>query len=430
MIHGLDKLTSSAGVYIFKGKENKILYIGKASNLKNRVSSYFQPSTQLSPRIAEMVNQVAGITLKETAGEIPALILESQLIKKHLPPFNTKIKDDKSSYFIVIDYNYEFPRVKLSRTVNNSSQKAFGPYPETNLIWSLKTIRRAFGWADCGSAKIARFKKLNRPCLYGDVNLCPAPCINKISAKDYKKNLVLLEKFLAGKYLTLIKQLKKQMIQASSEQDYERALLYRDQLTRLERVLSAKTSLVDNSPILDEDLLAQEALESLSKTLKKAGVDLPKDWSAERIEAYDISNLQGDQAVGSMVVFTQGIANKSEYRRFRIRGIKGPNDAAMIAQVVTRRLNRWPHIKPNLLLIDGGKPQLKAVKEAMAKVNIFYPLVSLAKREELLIIPIKKGYNIIKLPGDSSALRLLQQVRDQSHYFALSYHRLLRSKTI
>jgi len=131
-----------------------------------------------------------------------------------------------------------------------------------------------------------------------------------------------------------------------------------------------------------------------------------------------------------MVVFTQGIANKSEYRRFRIRGIKGPNDAAMIAQVVTRRLNRWPHIKPNLLLIDGGKPQLKAVKEAMAKVNIFYPLVSLAKREELLIIPIKKGYNIIKLPGDSSALRLLQQVRDQSHYFALSYHRLLRSKTI
>lgn len=429
MILGLDKLTTSAGVYIFRDKKKKIIYIGKASNLKNRVSSYFQPSAALSPRIAAMVKQVVEVELKETGGEIPALILESSLIKKYSPPFNVKSKDDKSSFYLVVNKQFDFPRVTLSRYITSAKQKAYGPYPETNLVWAVKNLRRSFTWADCSQTKFLRQQNLNRPCLYGDVGMCLAPCVGKIDKESYQEKILLLEKFLTGKFRALLRDLKKKMLDFSKQANYEEAAKIRDQIQRLERLTTAKASFEDTSSLLlDKKYTSLEACEQLFSLLKKY-FPLPKDKNTfERIEAFDISNFSGKQAVGSMVVFTDGQPNKAEYRRFKIKTVKGPNDPAMMAEVVKRRFKRWPFTLPDLVLIDGGKTQVSQVLSVIEDLQLKVPILGLAKREELLVIPGKEKYLVKALSRSSKALHLLQSLRDESHRFAVSYHRLLREK--
>jgi len=426
MIEGLDKLTPSAGVYLFKDKKGKVLYIGKASNLKNRVSSYFRPSSTHSPKVAAMVSQVSSVELKETEGEISALLLESQLVKKHRPSYNTKLKDDKTPYYLAIDYGLEYPSVRLVRKIREGNIKTFGPYPETNVVWAAKTIRQMFPWRDCTSRKFLRHQRLKRPCLYGEVGVCPALCGGKIGPKEYGYQLRLLEKFLKGGEKQVVTYLKQKMKKASFAKNYEKAAYLRDQISRIEKMVTWKSPPLqfDNGP--DSEHRRRECLSGLRDMLLDLKIPLSKKWFPQRIEAFDVSNISGQHAVGSMVVFTEGIPDKAEYRRFRIKYTTGPNDTAMIKEVVERRLAKWPQNEPDLILIDGGKSQVSAVLEILRKKKHGVPVIGLAKREEALVIFVDKRWLLVKLTRDSEVLQFLMRVRDESHRFAISYHRKLR----
>lgn len=401
------QVSHKPGVYIFKNKNGKVLYVGKAVDLKTRVSQYFN-GQDTRPKITNLVSQIYSIETIEVLSEMEALILEANLIKKYLPKYNIKFIDDKDYLYIKITKE-NFPRVLTARKSDLLNSKIyFGPFPSGNTVRStLKKLRKIFPWCN-------GISKNGKACFYAHIGLCSGSCVGKINKHDYGKIINRLIAFLAGNKGQVIKDLETEMNQYAKDQKYEKAQNIKktiEGINYLTQTNNIQVYLENPNFIEDQNKLT---LENLKK-------DLNLDKIPERIECYDISNISGQFAVGSLVVLNHGDFDKRWYRKFKIKLHPSTGgDVGMIKEVLQRRMKHeeWP--KPDLLLIDGGLAQARAIK-------LKIPVFGLAKRMEWLYQPNGK---IIKLSKSSLSLRMLQKIRDEAHKFALSYHRKLREKSL
>lgn len=397
-------------------EKNDIIYVGKAKNLHSRVSSYFVNTSSLHPKTAALVSQIKKIDVILVESEIESLLLEANYIKKYTPKYNIKLTDGKAYPLIRITGKSDSPAVLLARKMNDPRSIYFGPFPSsTSVKMVLRTIRRIFPYQS-----VLHHSK--GKCLYFHLGLCPClPAFpNPESRKMYKKTIKHIIDFLEGNTKKAIKDLEKERDLYSKQEKFEDASAIQKQIAAIHYVTHPihKPFEYEINPNLREDLREAEMAE-LVRILRSNRVPIV---TAQRIECYDISNTQGTNPVASMVVFTNGEKDASQYRKFKMK-TKGPNDFAMMQEVISRRLrhDEWP--RPDLLIVDGGKGQISSAYEILAGTNI--PLVGLAKREETIITP----ENIeILLPRRSGALQLVQRIRDEAHRFAITYHRKLRSK--
>jgi excinuclease ABC subunit C len=535
-------LPALPGIYIFRDKQDNIIYVGKAASLRNRVSSYFQKTASHTEKTRQMVEHIDRIEFVVTESEIAALILECQQIKKYRPHYNILLKDDKSFPYIKIDVADEWPTINITRRRYNDGAKYIGRVPSA---WSARQtyefVKRTFPFRSC--SKVLTGKE-TRPCLKYHIRRCPAPCIGCISRQDYIDGVRQAIAFLEGREEQVLRELRKSMQAASTSLQFEKAAQIRDQVQAIEAVIAANKIPLNVRGEIDAIALAREAdlscirifsvrearlsadehffledvrdepysvlLESfiqqyyssaeqipgllllqyspdqpelLSKWLKEkkgAAVELrvpargaalrlvgmvaenaqqqleiykarrarlPENLQAlsglkellslpgvpQRIEAYDISNMQGTNAVGSMVVFENGAPKPSRYRRFRIKSVLHSDDYAMMREMIKRRFaagtaedETWKE-RPGLVLIDGGMGHLHAAMAAMAESGVSdIPVISIAKQNEDIYKPGKDGP--IAIPRPSAELHLLQRIRDEAHRFAVTYHRTARSK--
>jgi len=395
----------SPGVYLMTDDQGEIIYVGKARSLKKRVASYFFPQEH-SLKTGVLMSYVRDISFEELPGEHEALLRESELIKKHQPRFNISLKDDKSYPYIIVTHE-DFPRVFIGRRRKNVAQDAdfFGPYTNARLLRrALKILRRSFPFCSC-----RRFPK--KPCLNFDLGLCPGPCQGKISRRRYLGIIRRLEDFLTRKDADLIEDLSRRLQKLVRAERFEEAARERDQLEALSMLSALKKSPAETMRELDD--------------WEKIGLKR----EPRRIEAFDISNLGGQESVGSMVSFWEGEPDKDNYRRFRIRTVGGIDDYAMIREVVGRRYRRLLEERarmPDLVLIDGGAGHLAAAREVLSSLGVSVPLVAIAKEEELIYTGKRKMP--VRLESSSSALRMIQAARNEAHRFAVKYHHLLRDK--
>ncbi|MEI8389369.1 MAG: excinuclease ABC subunit UvrC [bacterium] len=550
----LKLLPDASGVYLMHDKNNEIIYIGKAKNLKKRVKSYFQKNHD-SPKLIVMVPQIIRFDFIITDSEVEALILESHLIKKHKPKYNVLLKDDKRfPWFLITEEQY--PRIIVTRKADKKFQKGkyFGPYTNARAMYStLELIKKMFPLKQC---KTPRFK--DRPCMYYQIGKCLGPCQKLTASEDYKEVVKQVEMFLSGKQSELLAELKNRMEIFAENQEFEKAARYRDSYFDVlkavgkQKVVSENTDinqdilgfardnsimsiallkvrdgrliakedfdikldeihtpyealiafiqeyyqLVDRSEIPKELLISCEIEDEESKIIKewlsfkkgsKVSLMSPKsqkkfelvemadknalaaleglkvsemaslqnDWNEigcyiqeklnlpnfpARIECFDISHIQGTNTVASMVVFINGKPYKSEYRKYKIRTLAEgqTDDFASMKEVIKRRYQKLlrdmsnnaqkEQIFPDLIIVDGGKGQLSATLESLEELGLSnMPIVSLAKKFEEIFLPEQP--NPIILPANSKALFLFQQVRDEAHRFAVSYHRKLREKS-
>ena len=398
-------LPLTSGVYLMKNLEGTIIYVGKAISLRKRVQSYFRKSTGVKSKTDLLVADIADIEVIETFSEAEALILEASLIKKYQPRYNIDLRDDKSYPLIQITKE-EFPRISIERPKKKREDaEYYGPYVNAGLIReALSIIRKIFPFRTCEP-----FPK--KECLDFHIELCEAPCIGKVSKKEYKVNIKNVRLILEGKKDVLYRNLKQAMERLSQEQNFEKAAKVRDQLRAIGALYSGT-----------KDINYYKEAEQLQRAL-----NLP--CRPERIETFDISNIMGNQAVGSMVSFLNGQPDKKNYRRFRIKEVQGIDDFKMMAEVVRRRYSRLKKEKklfPDLIVIDGGKGQLSSAYKELQKLDVQIAMISLAKREEEVFLPKKR--NSIRLSLGSLGLKLLQRTRDEAHRFAITYHRKLRKK--
>jgi len=400
-------LPTTSGVYLYKDAAGTVIYVGKAVNLRKRVESYFRTNTA-SLKTDILVSHIVDIETIHTASEAEALILEASLIKQYQPKYNVELKDGKTYPFIQITKE-EFPLVSVirfnARLHKNIKAELYGPYVNPTLIReALQIIRKIFPFRTCDPFA-------DKLCLYYDLGLCLGPCEGKISKEDYQRNIRSIRYILDGKKDDLYRSLHLEMEKLSRGSDFEGAARLRDQI----RAIGALYSGTGDINYFKEAEQLQRAI-----GLERAPV---------RIECFDISNTMGEQSVGSMVSFLNGKPDKNNYRRFRIKTVKGIDDFQMIAEIVRRRYTRLQKENatfPDLVVIDGGKGQLAAAMKELKGLNLSLNVISLAKREEEIFTPGKR--NPIKLSHDSLGLKLLMRVRDEAHRFGLKYHTLLRAK--
>lgn len=411
------------GVYLMKNASGNIIYVGKAGNLRRRVSSYFiRPHDS---RIEQLVKNIENIDIRQTDSALEALILESELIKKYQPIFNVREKDDKSFLYVAITKE-KFPRVVMTRGKDfsrtrpapspheHSNQRAgrkpekrdarfgagYGPFTSSNsLREALKILRRIFPWNTHRENEIG---KLKRECLECQIGLCPGTCIGAIGRAAYLKNIANLKLFFEGKKKKILAALEKEM-------DYESRKLNFEEAERIKRRIFFLRHIRDVAFLTNDDLEAK--IEIGAKQI--------------RIEGYDISNISGTSAVGSMVVFFSKGGNfrrdTLEYRKFRIRRGGTPDDVGMITEILERRFeNRWP--LPDCILIDGGSGQVNAARGVAAKYNHSIPVVGIAKGPKR-----KNNFLIGKIPEGIKKETLIR-VRDEAHRFAIAYHKNVRSR--
>jgi excinuclease ABC subunit C len=540
----LNRLPASPGVYLLKDAGGNILYIGKAANLYHRVRSYFSPGQKLSPKLQRMVARVAEIDFFVTSSEQEALILELNLIKRHHPRYNVRLKDDKTFPYLKINTTEEWPRVYITRRLEQDGGCYFGPFASAKSVrQTLRMIKGIFPFRSCSKSITGND---SRACLEYHIGRCLAPCLGGVSQQEYAEVIKEVILFLEGKQEKIVRELEKKMNKAAEELNFERAALLRDQIQAIQKVIEGQriaakvrgeqdviafaeekdqayvqvffirnnkltgresfvlqgteheeppqimTSFVkqfySSSPNIPPLLLLQHPVEDMAvlkewlqskrgakvdiqvprRGNKKQLVDIvaenarqgleqlkikllatPKELEAAlaeierelnlprlplRIEAYDISDIQGKAAGGSMVVFERGKPKPAHYRRFRIKTVSGADDYAMLHEVLKRRFKRletstpdsWAII-PDLVLIDGGKGQLNAALSAMREVGATsVPIASLAKENEAIFLPQRS--EPILLPRNSPGLQLLQRVRDEAHRFALGYYQKIRRR--
>ncbi len=541
----LEKLPATPGCYIYKDEKGGVLYVGKAISLKNRVRSYFQASAKHGPRIARLVGKVRDIEWIVVDTELEALVLECNLIKQYRPPYNVRLRDDKSYPYVAIT-NEAFPRLIFTRKVRKDGAKYFGPFTSAFAVRdTIQLLHKIFPLIPCGKSWTGA--EVQRPCLYFHLGRCLAPCAGKSDQAEYKKILDKVERFLQGKEESIVADLTADMEKAAENLDFEKAAGIRDQILAIEKVLQRQKVL--SSDAVDQDVIAvvkdergaaiqmlyirggkligqrqymldgamevppAEAVQEFVKQYYADAPEIPREvllpleieernivqtwlrqkrgstmtvevpqtgekarlvdlaaanaeqalnqfsqemakkeaWVEEaivqlqealglptlpsRIEGYDISNIQGTAPVGSMVVTENGEPAKAEYRRFKIKWLpEVPNDFAMMNEVMMRRLRAYTDGDekfaklPDLILIDGGKPQLSAALKARDEFGMTVPMVGLAKRYELLYMLDENGFREIELPLNSPGLMLLRRLRDEAHRFALSFHRKIRDK--
>jgi excinuclease ABC subunit C len=559
----LAALPEGPGVYLFKDKQGRILYIGKAVNLRNRVRSYFHGEDAYRPWLREMVQKIADIEVLTTRNEKEALILECNLIKLHRPPFNIRFKDDKAYPFLKVTLNEPFPALIVTRQPKEDGARYFGPYPDGKALReTIEFLKRTFGIRTLTVVNERRksgcpwrdtTKPLPRACLEYHLHRCSGPCVNAISQEEYRQIAVQVCEFLEGRRNEIVKQLEQFMWEAAEREEFEKAAKLRDQIRAIQTVTERQAVhlpiredidayafasemglgcvqmlLVRGGMLLSDQHFVvrvaegQSTAEILSAFVKQrysSGVPVPKivllpveledadliaEWLSEkrgepvavrtaasgvlrdlldiaernakqalreelfreeqekiareyalrslqshlnlpsvphRIECYDISTTMGVETVGSMVVFVDGKPEKSEYRKFRVKGAwildettgkPQPDDYAAMREVLTRRFRHYfdgdPKFSqlPDLLLVDGGKGQLSVALQVLKEFKLNLPVAALAKEHELLYLPHSEAP--IALPFNSPALHLLQRIRDEAHRFALKFHRKRRTQ--
>lgn len=401
----IQSLPMTSGVYLMKDVSGKIIYVGKAINIRKRVQSYFRKKTSLDLKTARLVEEICDIDYRDTDSEAEALLLEASLIKHYDPRFNIDLRDDKSYPLIAISSD-PYPHISLVRPrVRKPDVIYYGPYVNPALVReALNIIRRIFPFCTC--------KKLPaKACLDFHMGLCEAPCEGRLTQREYAKTIKHICLILEGKKDILLKGLEKEMEKAGQTQCFEQAAKIRDQIRALGALYSGT-----------KDVNYYKEAEQLYRACA-----LPR--SPQRIEAFDVSNIMGKQAVGSMVSFYAGKPDKKNYRRFRIKEVEGIDDFKMMAELVRRRysrLKREAKTFPDLIVIDGGKGQLSAAHQQLVLLQLEIPIISLAKKEEEIFLPHKRKSIVLK--KDSLGLKLLQRIRDEAHRFAITYHRKLRKK--
>lgn len=541
----LKALPQKSGVYLFRDASENVLYVGKAANLYNRVRSYFGTPLALPPKLQRMMSRVSDFEFFITDSENEALILECNLIKKHRPRYNVRLKDDKTYPYLKITLSDDWPRVYVTRRVDKDGSRYFGPFASAGSVRkTLELLKKLFPFRSCRKEITGTDR---RPCLEYDIHRCSGPCIGAISREDYRDIIQQVVMFLEGKQEMVVKELEQKMQRTSERLEFERAAVLRDQIQAVKMVTERQkitstargdqdvialaqnkdqayvevffirhgklierdhfilqgtqdeepshimrsflNQFYDSATYIPPSILLQYSPEDYSiiksrlesKRGGKVALTVPQrgekkrltdmvaenarqgleqimvKWLADpettvaaleelrrelhlphipkRVECYDISDIRGTLAVGSMVVFQDGQPRPSHYRRFRIKTVGGTDDYAMIQEVLRRRFKRtgikerkdekaWA-IVPDLVLIDGGRGHLTSALNAMTDVGMdFVPVAALAKEREELFRPNIAGP--ILLPRTSPALYLVQRIRDEAHRFALSYHQKVR----
>jgi len=419
------KFPNTPGVYLFMDQAGRVLYVGKAKNLRARAGSYFLKAAAEDQRTRRLVKEVYDIDFMDAASEVDALLLEARLIKDIQPKYNREQRDDKSFPYLQITTHEDFPRVEITREPRSSGVKLFGPFTSIgSLRGALQVMQRVFQFRTCSldiSADDERWRWF-RPCLLASIKQCTAPCNLRISKEEYRRDIARFKTFLEGNRKKLLKELRSDMQEAASSLRFEQAARLRDEIHMLES-LHERGDLDKNEQPEVFYIDPKRGLNGLQKVLK-----LPE--KPRTIEGMDIAHLGGMETVASLVQFIDGMPFKPGYRRYRIREVEGVDDYASMQEIVSRRFAQKmedTEVFPDILLIDGGKGQLNSVIKAFESLSIKPPLVlSLAKREELIFV---NGRNDpLRLSRHAYALRLLQYVRDEAHRFAQHYHHLLRKK--
>jgi excinuclease ABC subunit C len=395
-IKKIKKFPGSPGVYIMRDSQHHPLYIGKASSLKHRVLSYFQRPQET--RLEQMLEKVTYIDIAKTDSVIEALFLENRLIKNNQPKYNIKLKDDKTFLGIFITKE-EWPRIIPARLTQKLPPGEFyGPFPSaTQVREALKIIRKIFPY------RTTCIPLSGKACLDFHLGMCPGVCIGQITKQDYQKTIKQIKMFLRGQKKEIIKEIKRSMNEAAKNFEFEQAAKLRDRLNALQHIQ-------DVSLIQKDDL--------------RLGQNIP-----HRIEAYDVSNISGVFSVGSMVVFTEGLIDKNQYRKFKIKTVVGADDIASLKEILARRLNHDEWTLPDLILIDGGKGQVNGAKKVLKSRNLKIPVVGIAKgpkrdKNEIIANPsIILGQNRIDK-------KLLLRLREEAHRFAIQYYRKIHHQSL
>ena len=418
-------LPTTPGVYLMKDSLGRVIYVGKALNLRSRVSSYFNSAAAFDRRTRDLVPEICDLDVIACDSEVEALLLEARLIKDIQPRFNTELKDDKTFPYLQISTREEFPRVEFTRKPRTRGVKLFGPFTSAKrLRGAISVLQRIFRFRTCALDITEADERWRwfRPCLLASIGQCTAPCNLRISKEDYRRDIRRLCLVLEGKKTVLLDELKTEMFAASTELKFERAGRIRDEIKALE-TLNLRGNLKDHEQPEVFPIDPKKGLRGLKKILNLDNIP-------RRIEGIDIAHLQGGETVASLVSFLDGLPFKHGYKRFKIKSVSGVDDYASIREVVARRFSRLREEGesfPDLLLIDGGKGQLSAALDAFRLLEITPPpILSLAKRDEEIFLPGES--EPIRLSKHAYALRLLQYVRDEAHRFAQHYHHLLRRK--
>jgi len=419
------------GVYLMKDEQGRVLYVGKAKNLRNRAGYYFTKIAAEDQRTADLVKLIADIEFVEADTEVDALLLEARLVKDIQPRFNVDLKDDKTFPYLQIRIREEFPRVEFTRKPRRRGVKLYGPFTSAkSLRAAIQVLQRIFQFRTCTldiRSDDIRWRWF-RPCLLHSIRQCTAPCNFRVTREDYRKQIRRLRLVLEGKKKRLLSEMEKEMAEASAAMLFEKAARLRDELQALQN-LSLRGDVDKN---VQPEVFQIEPRKGLVGLRKILGLrETPRT-----IEGVDIAHLSGEEKVASLVAFIDGLPFKPGYRRYRIRTVEGNDDFASIREVISRRFRHSEakhgaieSVFPDIVLIDGGKGQLNAALEVFRVLGKEPPcLISLAKREEEIYRPGKA--EPIRLSRHAAALRLLQYVRDEAHRFAQHYHHLLRRKKL
>jgi excinuclease ABC subunit C len=432
----LKQLPKEPGVYFHKDTDGKIIYVGKAAVLNNRVRQYFQKSRSRDPKTEALVAEIADTDWMVVESELEALFLEAEMIRRYMPRYNILLRDDKSMSYIRIDYDSDFPTVTTTRRPLDDGARYFGPYLSTlGVRKALKFLRRIFPYA------VKRTPNQKRATLYYHLGLDPGLEEGRTSLEDYRANLRKMMAVIEGKRTNIIKELERDMKRLAKESKFEEAAKVRNQFFALQK-LGQQVIFSDKEFM---DISKDHALTELVDLLSLKGYP-------RRVEGYDISHMQGTDVVASMVVFTNGVSDKGQYRKFKTK-INQNNDFYNMNETIKRRLSpknlkQWG--RPDLILIDGGKGQLDAALKARDEQGqTSIPFIGLAKREEQIVVSLEKSgvslnatmlqklggfvtetedFALINLPHSTNLVKLLQRIRDESHRFAVSYHSILKAK--
>ncbi|MDX1944004.1 MAG: excinuclease ABC subunit UvrC [Pirellulaceae bacterium] len=414
------------GVYLMKDSAGRVIYVGKAKNLRSRAGSYFLKGAQAEYRTASWVNEIADIDFVECASEVDALLMESRLVKDIQPIHNKELKDDKTFPYLMITTHEDFPRVEVTRQPPDRGARLFGPFASAGALrGAVQVLQRIFKFRTCSldiEAGDERWRWF-RPCLLASIQQCTAPCNLRIGKDEYRRDIDRLIRFLEGGTTRLLGELRGEMQQAAKELRFEEAGRLRDEIRLLES-LDRRGDLDTHAQPEVFFIDPKKGLAGLRKVLKLA--ETPRT-----VEGVDIAHLGGGETVASVVQFLDGLPFKPGYRRYKIQGVEGIDDFRSIHEVIARRYARLAandEVFPDVLLIDGGPGQLNAALAAFRDQELTPPtILSLAKREEEIYLPGQS--EPLRLSRHSFALRLLQYVRDEAHRFAQHYHHILRRKS-
>lgn len=416
-------LPNTIGVYLFKSKD-KVLYVGKSVNLKVRIKTHLE-NAKLNAKERAITTNSDSLDYLILDSEFQALVYETNLIKKYRPKYNSRWKDDKSYIYIKVTFADDYPKIFLTRRENDGKSSYFGPFSSSRAISEiLGRIRRIYPY--CSQKNISR-----NACFYSKIGLCN-PCPNTIEnlgdpahkkklKRAYRANMKHVGQILSGKSTAIFQSLYTQLRKNTESQNYEAAIVDRDRILKLENLLQYRFNSFDDESISNRS----QSVENLRCLLSK---HFPQLRQLRRIECYDISNLSFTNATASMVVFDRGMLDKSQYRKFKIKNPKSISDFAMLSEIFTRRFrNKWK--RPDLLVVDGGKPQVRILQNVLRELDIATPFLGIAKNPDRLVLGDGQ-YSLVKPTIHNIGFNLIRLLRDEAHRFAKKYHLLLRRKRI